>query len=286
MQLILVTGLSGSGKSIALKQLEDLGYYCIDNLPGKYVVPVTKHLHSVRREHLAVSLDARSDVSLSELSRDLEDLVASGVHLRILCLTASTDALVQRYSETRRQHPLSQADSDSPETLVEAIERERKLLEPIMDDAHIIDTTGMLPNTLKHWVRSFVNAKKGAILLTFESFGFKKGLPIASDLVFDVRCLPNPYWVEELRLLNGKDQPVIDFLSKEPLVRSMFEDIRGFVEKWLPHYEAQNRHYLTVSIGCTGGQHRSVYICEQLGKYFSERCEGVITRHRTLDAAK
>ena len=286
MQLILVTGLSGSGKSIALKQLEDLGYYCIDNLPGKYVAPVTKHLQSIRREHLAVSLDARSDVSLSDLNSDLKNLVASGVHLRILCLTASTDALVQRYSETRRQHPLSQAESDSPETLVEAIERERKLLEPIMDDAHIIDTTGMLPNTLKHWVRSFVNAKKGAILLTFESFGFKKGLPIASDLVFDVRCLPNPYWVEELRPLNGKDLPVIDFLRKEPLVRSMFEDIRGFVEKWLPHYEAQNRHYLTVSIGCTGGQHRSVYICEQLGKYFSKHCEGVITRHRTLDAAK
>lgn len=284
MQLILVTGLSGSGKSIALKQLEDLGYYCIDNLPGKYVAPVTKHLQSIRREHLAVSLDARSDVSLSDLNSDLEDLVASGVHLRILCLTASTDALVQRYSETRRQHPLSQADSDSPETLVEAIERERKLLEPIMDDAHIIDTTGMLPNTLKHWVRSFVSAKKGAILLTFESFGFKKGLPIASDLVFDVRCLPNPYWIEELRPLNGKDQPVIDFLRKDSLVQSMFEDIRGFVEKWLPHYEAQNRHYLTVSIGCTGGQHRSVYICEQLGRYFSKRCEGVITRHRTLDA--
>ena len=148
----------------------------------------------------------------------------------------------------------------------------------------LIDTTGMLPNTLNHWIRNFVRAKKGRILLTFESFGFKRGLPMASDLVFDVRCLPNPYWEEDLRKYTGKDQPVIDYLRSKPEVQEMISDIQNFVEKWLPSYEAQNRHYLTVSIGCTGGQHRSVYIAETLARHFSKSYEGVIVRHRTLDA--
>ena len=152
------------------------------------------------------------------------------------------------------------------------------------DRLHIIDTTGMLPNTLNHWIRNFVRAKKGRILLTFESFGFKRGLPMASDLVFDVRCLPNPYWEEDLRKYTGKDQPVIDYLRSKPEVQEMISDIQNFVEKWLPSYEAQNRHYLTVSIGCTGGQHRSVYIAETLARHFSKSYEGVIVRHRTLDA--
>ena len=142
----------------------------------------------------------------------------------------------------------------------------------------------MLPNTLNHWIRNFVRAKKGRILLTFESFGFKRGLPMASDLVFDVRCLPNPYWEEDLRKYTGKDQPVIDYLRSKPEVHEMISDIQNFVEKWLPSYEAQNRHYLTVSIGCTGGQHRSVYIAETLARHFSKLYEGVIVRHRTLDA--
>lgn len=284
MQLIVVTGLSGSGKSIALRQLEDLGFYCIDNLPGNYLVPVCRHLKSIGREQVAVSLDARSDVSLPEISKSFEELKSDGVDLRILCLTASTDALVQRYSETRRQHPLSLKGSGSPETLIEAIEKERRLLEPFLEHAHVIDTTGMLPNTLNHWIRNFVRAEPGRILLTFESFGFKRGLPMASDLVFDVRCLPNPYWVEELRPFTGKDQPVIDYLKAQTLVTEMVSDIQNFVDKWLPRYEEQNRHYLTVSIGCTGGQHRSVYIAETLAKHFSDRHEGVIVRHRTLDA--
>ena len=158
------------------------------------------------------------------------------------------------------------------------------MLEPFVRFSHIIDTTGMLPNTLNHWIRNFVRAKKGRILLTFESFGFKRGLPMASDLVFDVRCLPNPYWEEDLRKYTGKDQPVIDYLRSKPEVQEMISDIQNFVEKWLPSYEAQNRHYLTVSIGCTGGQHRSVYIAETLARHFSKSYEGVIVRHRTLDA--
>ena len=284
MQLIVVTGLSGSGKSIALRQLEDLGYYCIDNLPGNYLVPVAEHLHSVGRDLLAVSLDSRSDASIPEISKSFKTLKEHNVDIRVLCLTASTDALVQRYSETRRQHPLSQRSASGPETLVEAIEKERKMLEPFVGFSHIIDTTGMLPNTLNPWIRNFVRAKKGRILLTFESFGFKRGLPMASDLVFDVRCLPNPYWEEDLRKYTGKDQPVIDYLRSKPEVQEMISDIQNFVEKWLPSYEAQNRHYLTVSIGCTGGQHRSVYIAETLARHFSKSYEGVIVRHRTLDA--
>ena len=230
MQLIVVTGLSGSGKSIALRQLEDLGYYCIDNLPGNYLVPVAEHLHSVGRDLLAVSLDSRSDASIPEISKSFKTLKEHNVDIRVLCLTASTDALVQRYSETRRQHPLSQRSASGPETLVEAIEKERKMLEPFVGFSHIIDTTGMLPNTLNHWIRNFVRAKKGRILLTFESFGFKRGLPMASDLVFDVRCLPNPYWEEDLRKYTGKDQPVIDYLRSKPEVQEMISDIQNFVE--------------------------------------------------------
>lgn len=287
MQLILVTGLSGSGKSIALRQLEDCGFYCIDNLPASFLLDVTEHLSAIGRKHVAVALDSRSDVTLSEIADSIAKLKAKNVDLRILCLTASTNALVQRFSETRRQHPLAlNATSGSPETLTEAIEKEREMLSPIVGFSHLLDTTGLLPNTLRHWVRNFVNAKPANLILTFESFGFKKGLPLASDLVFDVRCLPNPYWDEKLRKFTGLDEPIIEFMQQHDEVREMIDDIANFVEKWLPKYRAQNRHYLTVSIGCTGGQHRSVYITEQLGKRFNKDVNGIVIRHRTLDAIK
>lgn len=228
MQLIVVTGLSGSGKSIALRQLEDLGYYCIDNLPGNYLVPVAEHLHSVGRDLLAVSLDSRSDASIPEISKSFKELKEHNVDLRVLCLTASTDALVQRYSETRRQHPLSQRSSSGPETLVEAIEKERKMLEPFVGFSHIIDTTGMLPNTLNHWIRNFVRAKKGRILLTFESFGFKRGLPMASDLVFDVRCLPNPTGKRTFGNTPAKTNRSLITFSSKPEVQEMISDIQNF----------------------------------------------------------
>lgn len=284
MQLIVVTGLSGSGKTIALNELEDLGYYCIDNLPGTFLVPVTKHLHDVGRDRLAVALDSRGDVSLNDLASQIKVMEEKKVDVRVLCLTASTPVLVQRYSETRRQHPLSRREGQSLDTLTDAIEKERAFLDPIVTYAHLIDTSGMLPGTLRKWVDDFVNVKEGDLILTFESFGFKRGLPMASDLVFDVRCLPNPYWDESLRPFTGKDQPVIDFLEKSQEVRSMVNDIAGFIEKWLPYYLAQNRHYLTVAIGCTGGQHRSVYIVEALSKYFGQKYRSVITRHRALDS--
>ena len=284
MQLIVVTGLSGSGKSIALNQLEDLGFYCIDNLPGKFLVSVASHLHKIGRDQVAVSLDSRSDVTIEDINVHFEELKKKGVDVRVLCLTASTDSLVRRYSETRRQHPLSRKPGNDPDTLIEAIEKERKLLEPLIGNSHLIDTTGMLANTLRQWVRNFVNTKNGSLILTFESFGFKRGLPMASDLVFDVRCLPNPYWDKDLREYTGKDEPVIKYLESFSEVKDMIDDIEGFVKKWLPFYQKQNRPYLTVSIGCTGGQHRSVYIAEQLAKRFSKYQGSVIIRHRTLDA--
>lgn len=286
MQLIVVTGLSGSGKTIALNELEDLGYYCIDNLPGVFLLPITKHLHDVGRERLAVALDSRGDVSLNDLASQIKALGEKGVDVRVLYLTASTPVLVQRFSETRRQHPLSRKEGNTLETLTDAIEKERAFLDPIVTYSHLIDTSGMLPGTLRKWVDDFVNVKEGELILTFESFGFKRGLPMASDLVFDVRCLPNPYWEESLRPFTGKDQPVIDFLAKSKEVSEMIGDISHFIEKWLPFYLAQNRHYLTVSIGCTGGQHRSVYIVEALSKYFSKKYDSVITRHRALDNVK
>ncbi len=283
-QLILVTGLSGSGKSIALKQLEDSGFYCIDNLPASFLSEITLHLQSLGRNHLAVALDSRTDLTFDEINSCFDELKGKGIDIRILCLTASTDILVQRYSESRRQHPLSMKEGAQPETLIEAIERERILLEPFLPYCHMIDTTGLLPGTLRQWVRKFAGAKEDSLILTFESFGFKRGLPLASDLVFDVRCLPNPYWDEKLRSFTGRDKPVIEFLERHAEVAEMVNDIDGFVTKWLPLYRAQNRHYLTVSIGCTGGQHRSVYIAENLAKRFSSRLDGIVLRHRTLDA--
>ena len=267
MQLIVVTGLSGSGKSIALRQLEDLGYYCIDNLPGNYLIPVAEHLHSVGRDLLAVSLDSRSDASIPEISKSFKTLKEHNVDIRVLCLTASTDALVQRYSETRRQHPLSQRSSSGPETLVEAIEKERKMLEPFVGFSHIIDTTGMLPNTLNHWIRNFVRAKKGRILLTFESFGFKRGLPMASDLVFDVRCLPNPFYVPELKHKTGLDEEVVDFVMSHPEAQELLKRYESFLEYALPLYVKEGKSQLTIAVGCTGGKHRSITFARKIAEY-------------------
>jgi len=286
MQLVLVSGLSGSGKSIALKQLEDSGYYCIDNLPARFLVEVVEYLSSINREHVAVALDARSDIKIAQLYESLKTLKAMGVHVRTLCLVATTDYIVQRYSESRRQHPLSMQNQVAPDTLTEAIERERELLAPIFAHAHLIDTSGMLPSTLRQWIRHFINIEQDSLIITIESFGFKKGLPMASDLVFDVRCLPNPYWDKSLREYTGLDEPVIRFLEEKEEVSEMVSDISSFLEKWIPKYRAQDRHYLTISIGCTGGQHRSVYIAEQLGRICKEKYASVIVRHRTLDATR
>ena len=286
MQLIIVTGLSGGGKSIAVRQLEDSGFYCIDNLPGEFLLPVAKSLAASGTRAAAVAIDARSHATFDKALEAFEELKRKGFDMRVLFLTASNEELIRRFSETRRRHPLSTHAEhlDQELTLQEAIRLERALLAPVTQIAHVMDTSRLLPSQLRRWVQQFIGAPSAKLTLTFESFGYKRGLPFASDLVFDVRCLPNPYYLPELRPLTGMDKPVADYLAEQPLVGEMIADIAHFIEKWLPHYTAQNRHYLTVCIGCTGGQHRSVYVAEALGRHFAKRA-GTIVRHRAVEAA-
>ncbi|WP_059410407.1 RNase adapter RapZ [Cupriavidus basilensis] len=298
MRIILITGISGSGKSVALNVLEDAGYYCVDNLPAQFIPELARYLASQGYTHLGVATDIRSRESLDQLPGTLRDLAAEH-QVRVVFLTANTDALVQRYSETRRRHPLSMrtekpgaagennADNIAAAaplndtSLVEAIEMERELLSPLAEAAHRIDTSNVRTNTLRAWIKEFVREDGLQLTLLFESFGFKHGVPSDADMVFDVRSLPNPYYDLALRPLTGRDAPVIDFLQSQPMVLAMAEDIRAYVEKWLPSFIADNRSYLTVAIGCTGGQHRSVYIAERLANYF--RAHGnVLVRHREL----
>ena len=284
MQLIIVTGMSGGGKSIAIRQLEDCGYYCIDNLPAAFLLPVSQDLERRGIKAAAVAIDARSQSNFDHSLDSVRQLENAGFDVRILFLTASTDELVQRFSETRRRHPLSaQAESrDEIVTLQEAILRERDILAPLSAGGAIMDTTWLLPAQLRNWVKEFAGLPQAKMTLAFESFAFKHGLPVAADLVFDVRCLPNPYYTPALRPLTGRDEPVAAFLRASPAVRDMVEDISGFIRRWLPAYMAQNRHYLTVAIGCTGGQHRSVYVAEELGRHFAD-VNGVVVRHRIIE---
>jgi UPF0042 nucleotide-binding protein len=287
MRLILVTGMSGSGKSVALRLLEDIGYYCVDNLPLQFLPDVAVHLDRAGYPDLAVSIDARSEAALSDLPTLIGGLRGTGYDVKLLFLTASNTALTQRYSESRRSHPLTQrlrrlrADGEEP-TLAEAIAAEREILAPLMSIAHTIDTGELHPNTLRQWIREFVDSPRVNLTLAFESFPYKGGLPFAADLVFDVRNLPNPYYDLGLRPLTGLDQPVIDFLAAQPAAVAMIGDIAGFIEKWLPSYLADNRHYITVAVGCTGGQHRSPYVVERLARHFASR-ETVLVRHRALN---
>lgn len=285
MQIVLVTGLSGSGKSIAIRQLEDCGYYCIDNLPAHFLVPVLESLHQSGTHMAAVAIDARSHATFEGIRVGIETLRCQGHDVRVLFLTASTNELVQRFSETRRRHPLTTptAEAGQEVTLQEAIEKERDVLGSAAVMGHVLDTSGILPNVLRRWVLQFVNMAAAPLSLSFESFAFKHGLPVAADLVFDVRCLPNPYYDESLRPLTGKDGPVAAFLAAQPDVMRMIDDIENFLRQWLPAYRAQNRHYLTIAIGCTGGQHRSVFVAETLHKRFAAE-NAALVRHRALES--
>ncbi len=279
-RVIIVTGLSGSGKSIAIRQLEDSGYYCIDNLPSGFLAVVVHDLSEHGHTKIAISVDARSQLNLSAAQLELKKLKESGFDVRILFLTASTPELVQRFSETRRRHPLTIVNG-STLSLSEAIEHEREILEPVTQFAFVIDTTRMLPNTLRNAVQEFAEIDASNMMLAFESFAFKRGIPVVADLVFDVRNLPNPYYDRALRDYTGLDQPVIDFLDKSETAQQMIDDIAHFLSRWIPSYEAQNRHYLTIAIGCTGGQHRSVYVAERLARRFRSTMLTVV-RHRQL----
>jgi UPF0042 nucleotide-binding protein len=279
MQVILITGLSGSGKSIVLNVLEDNGHYCVDNLPAEMLAQLIELLQEEGQTQIAVSIDARSGETLNDLPQHINTLKHQGVDVRAMFLEANTETLVKRYSETRRRHPIS----DGVRTLSECIEMEREILDRIAEIGHRVDTSNLSPNALRGWVKDFLNLDRSRITLLFESFGFKHGLPLDADYVFDVRCLPNPYYDPKLRPFTGKDPAVVDFIEAQPEAISMLADIRYFLEKWLPCFIRDNRAYLTVAIGCTGGQHRSVYFAEKLAERFREDYQ-VLVRHRGLSA--
>lgn len=277
MQLFLLSGLSGAGKSVALKVLEDNGFYCVDNLPAEILTRLMDYLLTAGYDKMAVSIDVRSANSVQRLPEILAQLRQKALAVHVLFLDAKTDTLVKRFSETRRMHPLS----DGVRTLPECVQYERELLAEISNIGHHIDTSELKTNALSAWIRQFIRLDRARLTILFESFGFKHGIPLDADFVFDVRCLPNPYYDTQLRSLTGQDAPVIEFLENTPATQAMFADISGFVERWLPHFIADNRSYLTVAIGCTGGQHRSVYISEKLSQHFGSQ-QQVLLRHREL----
>lgn len=278
MHIVIISGLSGSGKSIALNMLEDDAYYCVDNLPVQLLQHLVDALAQQGCDKVAVAIDSRGGESIAMLPALLATLRANDLELQFLFLDAKTETLLKRYSETRRRHPLASAQR----TVSEAIAEERVRLESLAELGHHIDTSDLKPNALREWIRQFVASDAGAgLTLIFESFGFKHGVPLDGELVFDVRCLPNPYYEPGLRPLTGRDAPVIDFLEAEPEVLRMRDDIARFVGSWLPCYVRDHRNYLTVGIGCTGGQHRSVYLAEWLARQFRDQAR-VLVRHREL----
>jgi UPF0042 nucleotide-binding protein len=282
LRVVLITGISGSGKSVALRLLEDSGYTCVDNLPVRFLADFITSARDDNLERVAVAIDVRSPGELAELPAAIAALRVLGTSMRVVFLDANTNTLVQRYSESRRRHPLTDRlqRGGHPPSLLDCIQRERELLAPLRDVEHVIDTSELTPGQLRAWIRDLVQADRQAVLLTFESFAYKRGVPRDADLVFDVRCLPNPYYDPALRPLTGRDAPVAAFLSGFEAVGQMIDDITGFIRKWLPRYMQDTRSYLTVAIGCTGGQHRSVYVVEQLSQRFSDHTP-LLVRHRT-----
>jgi UPF0042 nucleotide-binding protein len=284
MRIVLITGISGSGKSVALNVLEDTGHYCVDNLPPALLSSLVETLTGEGLQALAVAVDARSAESLASLPADVTRLREQGHDVKVMFLTANTHSLVARFSETRRSHPLSHElrpgqNPAARRTLIECIMEERERLSAIEQLGHVIDTSELSANKLRGWVKDLVATERAPLTLFFESFAFKLGVPMDADFVFDVRALPNPYYDLTLRPLTGRDAPVIEFLNAQPSALEMLNDIRMFVEKWLPSFKTDNRSYLTVALGCTGGQHRSVYMAEKLAAYFNAN-ERVVLRHR------
>jgi len=284
VQLVLITGMSGSGKSVALHALEDAGFYCVDNLPPDLLEPLIALQQTQATEHVAVAIDVRSARALPTLPLRLRQLRARGLPLTVLFLDTSTETLVRRFSETRRLHPLSLKDSsDQRRALADAIELERELLSDLREQAQVLDTSQLKAAHLRSTVKALLQLPPARLTLVFESFAFKRGVPMDADFVFDVRMLPNPHYEPELRLLTGRDPAVAQFLQVEAEVTAMQEQIEAFLRRWLPRLEADHRSYVTVAIGCTGGQHRSVYLVERLAQGFAELAS-VQVRHRELDA--
>ena len=284
MRLIVVSGLAGSGKSVALHMLEDLGYYCIDNLPLGLLSEVsadTLNRQGLDFDRLALGIDARSRRDeIARFQERIRSLRDAGIAIEVIYLHADTDTILRRYSETRRKHPLT----DDHTSLIDAVHTDRELLAPIAESADVsIDTSHTNIHQLRDIIRNRVEGgASGELSILLQSFGFKYGLPQAVDFVFDVRCLPNPHWVPELRELTGQDAPVAEHLAAQPQTGAMLDDIHGFVSRWLPEFARENRAYVTIAVGCTGGKHRSVYIIEQLARRLRETYAQTLVRHNEL----
>jgi len=286
MEVILITGMSGSGKSVALHALEDAQFYCVDNLPPELLIPFVKLERDHKEERLAIAIDVRSAASLPLMPEQLAILREMGMTVKSLFLDATTEVLLRRYSETRRRHPLSaKSQIEDERALLETIEFERDLLSQLREQAHVIDTSMLRSAQLQSYVKSMVSAPAAKLTLVFESFGFKRGIPLDADYVFDVRMLPNPYYENALRPLTGRDAPVQAYLEKFEEVAQMKQQIQDFMAHWLVALERDHRNYITVAIGCTGGQHRSVYLVEQLAQAFTGKWL-TLKRHRELDALR
>jgi len=276
VQLILVSGLSGSGKSIALNVLEDSGYYCVDNLPATLLLEVADFLGEAGHDRAAVSVDARS-AAVAALPENIAKLRSRGVDCRVLYLEANSPTLLRRFSETRRAHPLA----GSGLTLSEAIGRERTLLADVAALAHRIDTSELQPRLLQNWIKDLLALEAGSFTLLFESFAYRDGIPLDADWVLDCRMLPNPHYDPQLRALTGRDSAVAEYLGRDAAVQRWLEDVRTLLSRWLPAIAGENRSYVTVAIGCTGGRHRSVYLAERLAEAFRAQWR-VLVRHRGL----
>lgn len=286
MSIFIITGISGSGKSVALRALEDAGFECVDNLPITLLTALIDQLDPDGNHKIAIAIDARRGASIQDLP-DLINRAKGKFEIHTIFLNASTEALVKRFSETRRRHPLSLNQSDhSFQSLVDAIEQERSLMAGISEHAHQIDTSNISSNTLRTWLLELIHEKNSEITVLFESFGFKNGVPSDADIVFDARCIPNPYYEDELRHLTGNDQAVIDFLLLSEDFNKMYEDINTFVKYWLPKYQKDGRSYITIAVGCTGGQHRSVALINKLHDAFKNNPDfsnlQSLKRHRDL----
>jgi UPF0042 nucleotide-binding protein len=294
MNIVIITGMSGSGKSVALHALEDIGYFCVDNLPPELLQDFVALEHKQQASHVAIATDARSGASLQLVTEQLQALRAQGHSVRAIFLDASTTTLVRRYSETRRKHPLAQTRSDQTNLdgeelrrdLVQSIELEREMLHSIRAESHIVDTSAIRSVRLQAYIKELTRTSNTQMTLVFESFAFKRGVPVDADYVFDVRMLPNPHYEPTLRDLTGRDAPVADFLSAQTEVQTMQQGITQFLQQWLEPMAQDQRSYVTVAIGCTGGQHRSVFLVEQLTRVFSARKDApwvTLKRHRELD---
>jgi UPF0042 nucleotide-binding protein len=278
MRLVLLSGVSGSGKSVALKALEDADYYCVDNLPADLIDDLADYAMSRGEAKVAISADARSAESLGKLPAMVEKEKARGNEVRVIFLDANDESLVRRFSETRRPHPLAQQGR----SLAEAIAEERRVLSWLAEIGQRIDTSALTPSQLRGWIQDLVVSERRTLTLTFESFGYKGGVPLDADYVFDARCvLPNPHYEPNLRTLTGRDKDVSEFLERETQAGILVEDIQRFMQRWLPRFVLDQRASITVAIGCTGGRHRSVYIAEQLGERFASEYD-VVVRHRDL----